>query len=186
MFNRRVQEPLGVRIQNLVWPRLGLRRWAQYIWYRIHRIQDTPHKIAIGLAVGVFVTFTPYMGLHFILAAICAWMFGGSIIASAIGTFIGNPFTFPFIWLMTYNLGNTLIGVDTTEEFTYELTFSTIFHHPGYFFDHLLLPMTLGGLIIGAIVGMMFYWPVLRFVQSYQERRRARLLKRKNGNSEAI
>ena len=181
MFNRRVQEPLSVRIQNWVWPRLGWRRWMQYVWHRIHRIQDTPHKIAIGVACGVCVTFTPYMGFHFLLAAMVAWVFGGSLIASAIGTFIGNPITFPFIWLWTYNLGTMLLGGEAAEEFPVELAFSAIFEHPGYFFEHLLLPMTLGGLITGAIVGMMFYWPIVRFVQSYQLRRSARLEARRNG-----
>ena len=50
----------------------------------------------------------------FILSGIIAYLLRGSIIASAIGTFIGNPLTFPFIWALVYSTGSLMVGIDTS------------------------------------------------------------------------
>ena len=58
-------------------------------------------EVAAGVAAGAFTSFTPFMGLHFLFAALFAWAIRGNLLASALGTFVGNPLTFPFIWAAT-------------------------------------------------------------------------------------
>lgn len=84
--------------------------------HRIARMKASPHKVALGFAAGAFVSFTPFVGFHFILAALVALMLRGNVIASAAGTVVGNPITFPFIWLTSYNLGAVLLGQSLREE----------------------------------------------------------------------
>jgi uncharacterized protein (DUF2062 family) len=50
------------------------------------------------------------VGLHFILSALLAVVLRGNIVASAIGTIVGNPWTFPIIWAGSYRLGALLLG----------------------------------------------------------------------------
>lgn len=72
---------------------------------RLQNLQGSRKSIAAGVAWGVAVTFTPFVGLHALLAMFIAWLSGVSVLAAAIGTVVGNPWTFPFIWIAVYYTG---------------------------------------------------------------------------------
>lgn len=80
------------------------------ILIRLKQLQGTPYSIAAGFACGVAISFTPFIGFHLILAAATAWLMRGNIISSAIGTLIGNPWTFPFIWIAVLTTGRFFLG----------------------------------------------------------------------------
>ena len=77
---------------------------------KLKSLHGTPYSIAAGFACGVAISFTPFIGFHLILAAITAWIVRGNIVSSAIGTLIGNPWTFPFIWIAVLSTGHFLLG----------------------------------------------------------------------------
>jgi len=108
MFKRRKQQPVHHKVGNLIWPQIGFRRSLTYVWHRIGRLHGTPHSIAGGFAAGAAVSFTPFVGGHFVLAALVSWATRGNIMAGLLGTAVGNPWTFPFIWIWTYELGRKL------------------------------------------------------------------------------
>ena len=68
----------------------------------------------MGAAAGVFAVFTPFLGAQLMLAGIIAWIMRGSVLASLLASFVGNPLTYPIIWFATFNLGNVLIGAKAT------------------------------------------------------------------------
>ncbi|MCK5621488.1 MAG: DUF2062 domain-containing protein, partial [Alphaproteobacteria bacterium] len=105
MFRRRKQQPVHHKVGNLIWPQIGFRRSMTYVWHRVGRLHGTPHSIAGGFAAGAAVSFTPFVGSHFVLAVLISWLTRGNIVAGLLGTAIGNPWTFPFIWLWIYELG---------------------------------------------------------------------------------
>ena len=110
MFRRRERRgPLRI-IAAAFYPPGGWRRALSYIAHRLRRLPDTPGRIARGAAAGVFVTFTPFFGLHFLAAAVVAWLVRGNIIAALLGTFVGNPFTFPIIAASAIELGAMILG----------------------------------------------------------------------------
>lgn len=173
MFDRRHKPSLGARARNLVWPRSGWLRATRYLVHRVRRLPGTPYAIAAGFACGAAASMTPLMGFHFVLAGLLAWIIGGSILASAIGTAVGNPWTFPFIWLWIYNLGSWMLGSPD------QLGPETI--TPGYVWDHpmdVLLPMLAGSLPTGILIWLIMFWPIRRLVQGYQSRQSARLARR--------
>lgn len=108
MFRRRKQQPVHHKVGNLIWPQIGFRRSLTYVWHRIGRLHGTPHSIAGGFAAGAAVSFTPFVGGHFVLAALVSWATRGNIMAGLLGTAVGNPWTFPFIWIWTYELGRRM------------------------------------------------------------------------------
>ena len=63
------------------------------------------------LATGAAVSFTPLLGTHFIQSGAISYLFGFNFIASLIGTFVGNPWTFPFIWWASMTFGSFVLGV---------------------------------------------------------------------------
>lgn len=79
-------------------------------------LQGTPYSIAAGFACGVAISFTPFIGFHLILAAISAWIIRGNVVSSALGTIIGNPWTFPFIWIAVLSTGRFLLGDTATAD----------------------------------------------------------------------
>ena len=42
----------------------------RFFIYRVLHVDDTPHRIALGVAVGIFVAWTPTVGLHMILTVL--------------------------------------------------------------------------------------------------------------------
>lgn len=158
-----------------MWPRMGWGRILRYWTFKLKRLQGSPYAIACGFACGASVSFTPFIGFHFILAAVLAWAMRGNIIASAIGTAVGNPWTFPFIWAGIMWIGTWILGYERGQELPAELTFGAIFEQPGT----VLLPMLVGGLPTGVIVWLLFFFPIRRVVGNYQHHRQARRLRRR-------
>jgi uncharacterized protein (DUF2062 family) len=170
LFDRREKPKLHHHARNLFWPRSGWRRASRYLAHRVRRIPGTPHVIAAGFACGAAVSMTPFPGFHFLISALIAWSIRGSILASAIGTAVGNPWTFPFIWVWVFNLGNWMLRAEG-DGVAQEFTMAYIFDHP----LDVLVPMLVGSIPTAIVVWLVFYWPVRRAVESYQARRRHRL-----------
>ena len=154
---------------------MGWGRVFRYWTFKLKRLQGSPYAIACGFACGAAVSFTPLIGFHFILAAVLAWALRGNIIASAIGTAVGNPWTFPFIWAGIIWLGTKILGYERGQELPEELTIGTIFEAPGT----VLLPMLVGGLPTALVVWLIIFFPIRRVVGNYQHHRQARRLRRR-------
>ncbi len=190
MFHRRRKSALSGRIREFFWPRSGWNRSTRYVFHRVARLRGSPYSIAAGFACGAALSFTPFVGLHFVLAAILAWFIRANIIASAIGTAVGNPWTFPFIWIWIYNLGQWM-GAGIPVEAAPKPDFSGIFGAIlkallsldfTYLFETawpVFWPMFVGGVPTAVLVWLVFYLPVKAMVAGYQNRRFLRRRPRK-------
>ena len=116
LFRRRESESWWERLRVHLWPRRSWSRSGRYVVYRLRRLSASPHAIALGFAVGAFAAVTPYIGTHLMMAALLSWAIGGSIVASVLGTFVGNPLTYPLLWYASYEVGNVLLGGASTNE----------------------------------------------------------------------
>jgi uncharacterized protein len=182
MFKRRIPLPFHKRAGAFLWPRGGWRRSGAYVAHRLRRLPGTPYRIAAGFASGAAISFTPFIGLHFALGALLALAVRGNVIAAAIGTAVGNPWTFPFIWLWSYSLGRWLLGSGRSltarpEDFS----FAHIFENP----LEVLLPMVVGGIPTAIVAWILFFWPLRRVIAEYQKARKRRLRKRLHRELEA-
>lgn len=110
MFARRRRLSRLRRLRETLWPSIGLRRSARYMGHRMARLPDTSGSIAAGFAWGAAVSFTPSVGIHIALACLAAWATRTNVVAAALGTFVGEPWTFPFIWAATYKTGVLMLG----------------------------------------------------------------------------
>jgi hypothetical protein len=171
MFGRRNPLPVHHRVWSVVWPKAGWRRASRYMAHRVRRLPGTPYRIAAGVASGAAVSFTPFIGLHFVAAALLALLLRGNVVASAIGTAVGNPWTFPFIWTWIYTLGQWLMGADAASDFPATLDMDYIFERP----LDVLWPMTLGALPTAVVVWIVIFWPVRGAVAEYQHVRHLRI-----------
>ena len=110
LFKRRNKLPIVDRFLSVLWPRNGWNRAFKYILFRVQRLSGTPAAIANGVAIGVAVSFSPFLGAHLILCGFLSWLFGANAIAAVLGSLIGNPWTFPFIWVMVFYTGAFFVG----------------------------------------------------------------------------
>lgn len=178
MFRRRIRPSAIGRMVNALWPSIGWRRWALYLRHRLARLNGTPHAIAAGFAFGAAVSFTPFVGFHFLIAASVAYLCRASVVSAVIGTAIGNPWSFPLIWLGTFELGHWLMGVPhdsmvIASGISWDF-WTMLMSDP----LHILLPMCLGSLPIMLLVWPLTYFPLKGAVSRYQIARRRHRSKR--------
>lgn len=191
MFKRRDKRSWWQITRDLVYPRGGWSRAFEYIKHRVRRLPDPPERIARGIFAGVFVTFTPFFGLHFFLAAGLAFLMRGNIIASLLATFFGNPLSFLFIVPISYNTGHFLLGTrarsgthSITDKFAqagWDLwyNFEAIFtpavadwSHWRVFMGEVFYPYLIGGIFPGVIIGWVCYYTSVPLIRVYQNRRK--------------
>lgn len=178
LFRRR--DPLGFskRLRRAVWPTRSWRRSTSYLFKRVLRLSGSPHAIAAGFAAGVFASFTPFVGFHFFISFLVAFLIGGNILAAAFGTAVGNPLTFPAIWISSYNVGSLVLGAGPSGLSPHEIGFS-LTRQPLHAIVPLLRTMLIGGIPLGLIFGIIAYATIWWAVISYQRGRRQRLADRR-------
>lgn len=150
MFKREKPLSLTENAKQFFWPSMGWKRTIVYIKHRLLRIADSTHRIALGLAIGMAVSFTPLLGTHFLQAGLIAYLLRGNVIAAMIGTFIGNPWTFPFFWWAGFSSGALLfsiLGFDRANQMPQHLSLDVLLHDPMTLF----LPWMLGGYVLCAL-----------------------------------
>lgn len=194
MFKRRTPKSYLRLLADWVYPKGGWGRAISYVLHRLRRLPDPPHRIARGVAAGVFVCYTPIFGLHFFLAAFLAFLMQGNIVAALLATFYGNPLTFPIIAAVSLELGNWMLGTDyalplpqvfdSFAQASVQLwdNFKAIFtpevahwDQLARFFDQVFWPYFVGGLIPGVVSGVIAYMVTRPTVAAYQRARIKRL-----------
>jgi len=194
VFKRRERRSRWRAFVEVFYPRGGWRRAASYMGHRLSRLPDTPDRIARGVASGMFASCTPFYGLHFVIAALAARTVRGNILAALLGTFLGNPFTFPLIVESAVQLGSWMLGLGAGLHFpqvmtAFGLAWAEIWTNlwllvtggdPNWFrlrlfFGRVFLPYLLGGVPIGIVTGLIVYFVSLPLIRAYQTSRRNRL-----------
>lgn len=179
------------------YPRGGWYRAARYVVHRVRRLPDPAHRISRGIAVGVFVCFTPFLGLHFVSAAFLTWLIRGNIIAALLATFFGNPLTFPVIIELSLTLGSWMLGLPADVHLPQVIeamaagfadlmrnllaTFTGAeadWQRLGTFYRRVFLPYLIGGLPLGILSAVIAYALSRPVITAYQKSRIKRLKKR--------
>lgn len=62
-------------------------------------LDESPHLLAKSFAVGVFIAFTPFMGLHTIAVLLLAWALRLNKAAAILGTLVNNPWTIAALFI---------------------------------------------------------------------------------------
>ncbi len=179
LFRRRQPQTRMQRLRTAFWPRRSWRRSLRYMQKRVLRLRATPHAIAAGIAAGVFATFTPLLGFHFLLAFAIAWVIAGNMAAAALGCLAGNPLTFPFIWASTYELGRYVLRAEVPDG-TAPAGLEAALTHLDFaaIWQPYLKPMLVGSIPLGLAFGALSYVLVRFGAASFQATRSRRTQER--------
>ena len=142
------------------------QKTAQFI-ENVKQLNGDPHYIATGMSIGVFIGITPTFPFHSILALALAYILRASKAAAAIGVWIGNPLTMPFIYLGSYKTGALILGTSIPFDIKY-----TTFTELAKLGVDATLALLMGGIIIGLPPSAAAYLITRRLVKKLRSRRR--------------
>lgn len=174
---------------------LGLWIRLQRIVRRVARGSGTPEQIALGVALGVFVAFTPTVGLQMIIAAGLATLLHANRLAAVLPVWITNPVTVIPIYCFNYWIGRLVMGGPKLREFRAEIADVIRFAEQAGIIGvgqtvrrllglgmEFLGPLWLGSVAVGALLALPTYLAARRAVIAF----RARLHKRRNDRASRL
>jgi uncharacterized protein len=159
---------------------------------KILHADDTPHRIALGVGIGVFVAFTPTVGIQMVIAVALAAIFRANKAVCVPMVWITNPATIPVIYTLSYQLGSSLLGSDASQVGSTLATEPVVgpiaqlrdaglglLLHSEFWsavatnLARAAAEVWVGSLLIGFIFGASSYFASRWAVTAYRERRRA-------------
>lgn len=172
--------------------RINALRW----WRRIISLDDTPESISVSVAIGVFIAWTPTIGLQMIISFFLCWIARVNRVAGPLMAWITNPLTIVPIFYVNYVVGRAVLPGKGLHGDAYEristafdtlievglwdyLSFNT--EKLGVAFDafwaigaEILVPMVVGSILLGLVLGAASYPLTVRSVRAFQKRRDAK------------
>ncbi len=187
MFQRRNPLNFLQNTRQALWPKMGWWRLIKYYRVRIIRLSSTAESIAINLAGGSAMSFTPFFGIHVFTAMGFAWLIGArmNLVAAMVGTFVGNPWTFPFLFYASYLVGGWVLGWfdahvhnDSFNPDMIEQQADNLFGYIWANFADIFIPTAIGGSILAVISFPLYYMLYLYLVRGAQRARKLRMKRR--------
>lgn len=98
-----------VRVPVLTSIRALLQRGRAFLVHRVLGLDDTPHRIALGVAIAIWLTWTPTIGLQTVATMALCGLFGANKVVGLPFVWISNPATIVPIYYPSYRLGCWLL-----------------------------------------------------------------------------
>src|SRR6185295_13998196 len=146
---------------------------------RLLAIDDPPERTALAFSIGVFIAFSPFLGLHTILATALAFLFRFNKVAIYTGTFLNNPFlTLVPIIIASYGVGAFILGrpLRIPDE-GLELLKSPRIFSGGYYrllflqSWEIVWPFSVGAMALSVVCSLIAYPLTLRALRAYHRRK---------------
>lgn len=130
-------------------------------------IRDTPHRIALSFAVGLFVGISPLLGLHTILALALAWFLRLNRVVTFTAVYVTNPWSMIPIYTFCTWIGTLVLGTDMIpSEVDWKMVkMQTIFIQ----FRHILPPFFAGSTIVAGASAFLGYFTVRKVIEKSRE-----------------
>lgn len=138
---------------------LNKQLWKKRL-YRILSLDSHPGHISAGFAVGVFISFTPFFGLHTPLAIAAAFIFRLNKLTCITGAWVNTPLTMVPVLGLSYKLGRFLRGRPVNE---LQITGGLEWHNLERYAKSLVLGSSILGFFAAVIAYFVCYYLIVRF-----------------------
>ncbi|HBG20222.1 MAG TPA: hypothetical protein DDY32_13365 [Desulfobulbaceae bacterium] len=171
---------------------VGKRNWflrLRPVLRWVLKLRSSPRAIAGGLGVGMFIAFTPTVGLQVILALIAATICNVNRPAAIVPVWITNPVTVAPVYTFNYWLGTFFYPGPPLAEVSKVFTdigraLATLdvwdLKEPVVAMlqmgKEILIPLTIGSIAIGIVLGILTYIFSLKLLSFFFRRRAQRQL----------
>ncbi len=162
-----------------------VQRAKEGIVYYVLGVQDTPHRIALGVFLGFMIGMTPTIGVQLVIYVAFAALLRANKISGILPVFISNPVTAVPLYYFNWWVGNLATGGDTeTADFarraidrvtSWEGSWWSLVRkvfEPGTWTQiwRLVVELWVGSLIVGGVLGILFYFVTLEAVHLYRKK----------------
>lgn len=160
--------------------RFVINKVKRFFIYRVLSLNDTPHRIALGVAVGLFVTWTPTIGFQMVLTIALATLLRANKLVGVPFVWISNPFTVAPIYGPNYLVGSYLLGGKYTwTGFTDAIANAANFQGgwpgriPAWWHATwpIFPPLWIGSFVVALILGALTYPAIYLGVMAYRRHR---------------
>lgn len=122
-------------------------------------------RLALAFAIGIFIAFTPTVGLHTVSAFFLAWAFRLNKAVTFSGTLICNPYTAIPIYGFCLWFGSKLLGQKIGIAIDWKnLSFLNLWSE----LKPLLLPIFLGTMVLGIVAAIISYFLIHYLIKRYR------------------
>jgi len=172
--------------------RRALLRVQRFVKYRVLHVDDTPHRIALSVAIGIAVAWTPTIGVQMALTVVLCTALRANKLVGVPLAWISNPLTIIPIYYPSYLLGRWLTSTGGKDLGQWRRMVAGVFDSGLPIWDRALgfwkfameiaVPLWIGSLLIGLTLGAAAYWITYRAVVRHrlrvQRRRRKRAVRK--------
>ncbi len=166
------QTPRAFRRRRL--HRLKLSRRLKVLLADLLGREEPPERVAAAIALGIGVGFSPFLGIHFVIAIGLAFLFRLNRIDALLGQFVGNPWTLPPVYAAGYALGRKLLRYDRRRvpDLPWDRLLHRDFWHAftGTALRPRLASFLVGTLVLAALIGLSAYLVVRAALRIYHRR----------------
>ncbi|HUO77226.1 MAG TPA: DUF2062 domain-containing protein [Thermodesulfovibrionales bacterium] len=129
----------------------------------LFEVKDTPHRISMAFALGIFIGISPLFGIHTILGISLAHLFRLNRFVTIIAVYVTNPWTIIPIYTFCTWVGAKCLGIkQILPDIDWgHITFSMLLKDLG----PLLMPFLLGTVLIGLLASVASYVIIYRLLK---------------------
>lgn len=134
-------------------------------------LNDSPQKIAMAFAVGVFIAFSPMIGFHTAMVFLAAWVFRLNLVALFIGAFVNNPWTLAPLYGLCLWFGISLYGgISAFPDVSWKhQTFITILKNLKPYIGPFFLGTTILGIVFAVLSYFLIFFVIRQLKKSKSE-----------------
>jgi len=134
---------------------------------QILTIDDTPHRIALAFAIGVFIAMSALLGLHTILGLAIAHLLRLSKRVMLVGVYVNNPWTLVPISTFCVWIGMICTGTGAAVPVIdwENLSLKSLLNDC----SHLIMPFVAGTTIVGIVSAVAGYFLLKQAVIRYRK-----------------
>lgn len=132
----------------------------------LFQLNDPPHDLALAFALGVFIGFTPTIGLHTISCLVLAWMLRlRKLVVLTASLLINNPWTIVPLYGSSLWFGLAITGssIITPHIAWNELTFTNAYLTLKPYIWSFIVGTIAAGIVSAIASYFVIYWAVLRY-----------------------
>lgn len=152
----------------MIFIRIGVDMWEKIkaLYQKLISMDNQPENIALGAALGAFISILPLYGLHTVLVIVAALLIPrANKLAMLIGTNVSLPPTVPVITWAGYEIGRRVLYSSHYPPLNWKFFSSLSWQKIGDFY----WPLFVGSVVLGSIVAVVMYLSLVTLLRKLRK-----------------
>jgi uncharacterized protein len=142
--------------------KINLWRKAKLFFLKLARDRASVHEIALGAAIGTFISVFPTFGFGTLLVLLLYRFLKFNLVAALAMSVISNPFTSPFFMVLSFKVGTLILN--TNVQFSIK-TWKDNLSETG-------IIILWGSLLVSGVMGLLAYFMTKIIVEKYRNKQK--------------